>query len=128
MDSASVDLEGVRGVLSGASYVIAWVIYLISAVGLTCVFWRMTRSLVLRRTRRSLRALVAVILFTPINMGGNSVWLVPAYLVGAYDGLLGHTENALRAGVYISSAYVLMISVILLESVMRRLFGVGRAA
>ena len=114
-------------VFDGASYVLAWCVYLVSAIGLVCVFWRMTRAMKLRRTRRSLRALVAVILFTPINVGTHSYWLVPAYLVGVYDALLGHTEMALQAALYMAWAYLLMIGVILLESVMRRLFGIGRA-
>jgi len=113
--------------LGNSSYLIAWSVYLIAAVGLICVFWRMTRNLKLRRTRRSLRALVAVVIFTPINIGVNSHWLAPAYLVGAYDWVLGRSEKAIEAGFYISAAYVLMIGVIMLESVIRRLFGMERA-
>lgn len=113
--------------MGNSSYLISWCIYLIAAVGLVCVFWRMTRNLKLRRTRRSLRALVAVVFFTPINIGVNSHWLAPAYLVGAYDWVLGRSEKALEAGFYISAAYVLMIVVIMLESVIRRLFGMERA-
>ena len=87
----------------------------------------MTRNLKLRRTRRSLRSLVAVILFTPINITADGLWLAPAYLVGSYDWILGKTEKALEAGLYISVAYILMIFIIMLESVMRRLFGMERA-
>ena len=105
----------------------AWCVYLIAVAGLTCVFWRITRNLGLRRTRRSLRALVAVVFFTPINIGLDGQWLAPAYLVGVYDWVLGHSEKAVEAGFYISAAYVLMIVVIMLESVMRRLLGMERA-
>lgn len=110
-----------------SSYLMAWVIYLCSAVGLIFVFWRMTKNLKLRRTRRSLRSLVAVLLFTPINIVEGSLWLAPAYLVGSYDWVLGKTEKALEAGLYISVAYILMMFIIMLESVMRRLFGMARA-
>jgi len=110
-----------------SSYLTAWGIYLFSAIGLVFVFWRMTRNLKLRRTRRSLRSLVAVILFTPINITTGSLWLAPAYLVGSYDWVLGKTEKALEAGLYISVAYVLMMFIIMLESVLRRIFGMGRA-
>ncbi len=88
----------------------------------------MTRNLRLRRTRRSLRALVAVLLLTPINIAtGGSTWLAPAYLVGGYDWVLGHTDKALQAGIYIATAYLLMIVVVMLESVMRRLLGMEKA-
>ena len=110
------------------SYLAAWAVYLISALVMIAVFWRMTRNLKLRRTRRSLRVLVAVLLLTPINIATDaSIWLAPAYLVGAYDWVLGHTDKALQAGVYIAAAYALMIVVVRLESVMRRLLGMEKA-
>lgn len=108
--------------MEGLPYVIAWLLYLIGAVGITLVSWRMTRNIKLRRTRRSLRALVAVILFTPINIGPTGLWLAPAYLVGAYDWVLGDSERATLAGLFLSAAYGLVVLMILLESVLRRLF------
>jgi hypothetical protein len=74
-----------------------------------------------------LRAFVAVIFFTPINMVNGEFWLAPAYLVGAYDWVLGNTDKALQAGFYISSAYALLLVLIMLESVMRRLLGMETA-
>ncbi len=82
----------------------------------------MTKNIKLRRTRRSLRALFAVILFTPINIAQAGIWLAPAFLVGAYDWVLGEIDRAQLAGMFISAAYALIILVILLESVLRRLF------
>ena len=115
--------------MEGFSYVAAWAVYLFSVLIMMVVFWRMTRNLKLRRTRRSVRTLVAVLLLTPINISVNAdTWLAPAYLVGAYDWVLGDFDRAMQAGVYIASAYMLMIVVILLESVMRRLLGMERAA
>lgn len=110
-----------------SGYVSAWLIYLMSALGLVIVFWRMTRGLKWRRTRRSLRAIVAVVLFTPINIGPDGLWLAPAYLVGLYDWIQGDFEKAQQAGVFMLYAFVLMIIVILLESVLRRLLGMERA-
>lgn len=86
------------------------------------VFWRMTRNLKLRRTRRCLRSLVAVLFFTPINLGDNDLWLAPAYLIGAYDWVLGDVDRAQLAGVLLSVAYVLVVLMVMLESVLRRLF------
>lgn len=103
-------------------YAIAWLLYLVGALGVTIVLWRMTKNIKLRRTRRSLRALIAVVLFTPINISSGSIWLAPAYLVGAYDWVLGEYERAQLAAMFISGAYILVILMILLESVLRRLF------
>jgi len=126
VNSESV-LSGFVEFFSHSTYVQAWSLYLIAASGLIVVFWRMTRNMKLRRTRRSLRALVAVLFFTPINVGSDDTWLAPAYLVGSYDWVLGHADKALQAGIFISEAYILLLFFIMLESVMRRLFGVGRA-
>jgi len=111
--------------LSG--YVIAWLVYLLAAIGLVIVFWRMTKNITWRRTRRSLRAVAAAVLFTPINVQHDGLWLAPAYLVGLYDWILGHHDKAAEAGAYMLYAFVLMIVVILLESVLRRLLGMERA-
>ena len=110
--------------LSG--YVIAWLVYLLSAVGLVIVFWRMTRNIKWRRTRRGLRAMAAAVLFTPVNIVDEGMWLAPAYLVGFYDWILGNTEKAMQAGVFMAYAFVLMVAVILLEAVLRRLLGMDR--
>lgn len=109
------------------AYLIAWVLYLLSALGLVIVFWRMTRRLTWRRTRRSLRAMTAVVLFTPMNIIEDEFWLAPAYLVGLYDIALGNFDKALEVGSYMLAAFVLMVAVILLESVLRRLLGMERA-
>lgn len=105
--------------LSG--YVIAWLVYLLSALGLVIVFWRMTKNITWRRIRRGLRAMAAAVLFTPINIVDEGLWLAPAYLVGLYDFILGNIEKALQAGVYMLYAFVLVVAVILLEAVLRRL-------
>ena len=111
------------------AYLIAWCLYLLSALGIVIVFWRMTRNLKLqwRRTRRALRAFTAVVLFTPLNIIDGELWLAPAYLVGLYDVALGNMDKAYETAMFMGAAFVLMVAVILLESVLRRLFGMGRA-
>jgi len=111
--------------LDSYSYIAAWLVYLLSALGLVLVFWRLTRRLSLRRTRRALRAMVAVLLFTPIVIVEDSFWFAPAYLVGGYDWILGNTERAVEAGIYLSAAYSLMVVVMLLEALLRRLLGLA---
>jgi hypothetical protein len=108
--------------VEGAIYIYAWLVYLLGALGIVLVSWRMTRGLKLRRTRRMLRSIIVVILFTPINIGQQTTWLAPAYLVGAYDFVLGDYQRAQTASLYLCAAFVLLILLILLESVLRRLF------
>lgn len=109
-----------------SSYIMAWLVYLASAIGLSIVFWRMTSGMKMRRTRRALRCLAAVILFTPINIVDGENWLAPAYLVGGYDWILNNTEKAMEAGLYMSAAYTLLIVLVMFESVLRRLFDMER--
>ena len=68
---------------------------------------------------------MAVLLFTPININidASELWLAPAYLVGIYDWILGNQERAIQACIFIAVAYMLMMVVIMLESVLRRLLG-----
>jgi ABC-type iron transport system FetAB permease component len=108
--------------MEGMVYIYAWVVYLLSAIGIVAVMWRLTRNLAMRRTRRTLRALIVVIAFTPINIAQQGIWLAPAYLVGAYDFVLGDVVRAQQAGLYLAAAFILLIILTLLESVLRRLF------
>ena len=110
-----------------SGYVIAWLVYLAAATGLVIVFWRMTRNITWRRTRRSMRAIVAAVLFTPINIGEDNLWLAPAYLVGLYDWIQGYEDKALEAATFMAYTFAMFIFVILLESVLRRLLGMERA-
>lgn len=105
------------------SYVLAWLIYLLSSIGAMIIFWRMTRGLRMRRTRRVLRIFVAVVLLTPMNIVANGFWLAPAFLVAAYALAQAHFETAQQAMTVMSGAVVFMILVVLLESVGRRLLG-----
>ena len=113
--------------MDSLSYSVAWVLYLVCALGLVLIFWRMTRNLQLRRTRRVLRALVVALLFTPINIVADGMWLAPAYLVATYEGVQGNIDQAVEASMYLVVAFVLMIVVILCASVTRRLLAAGRA-
>ncbi len=108
--------------MEGTIYVYAWLLYLLAALGIVLVSWRLTRRFTMRRTRRTIRSLIVVILFTPINIGQDSLWLAPAYLVGAYDWVLGDYSRAQMAAFYMSAAFSLCILLILLESVLRRIF------
>lgn len=106
-----------------SSYTLAWLVYLLSSIGVMIVFWRFTRNLKLRRTRRVLRICVAVTLLTPMNIVAGSLWLAPAFLVAAYALAQSHMDTAQQALTVMSGAVGVMIVVVLLESVGRRLLG-----
>jgi hypothetical protein len=107
--------------LSG--YTSAWLIYLLSATGCLIIFWRMTRRLVLRRSRRVLRIIVAVVLLTPTTVSGLGSWLAPAFLVAGYELALGNFDVAILPLLLIASAGTCMVLFVMLESVLRRLLG-----
>ena len=105
------------------SYTIAWLIYLLSAVGFMIVFWRWTRNLTWRRTRRVMRIVVAVTLLTPMNIAASGLWLAPAFLVAAYALAQAHLDVAQQALTVMMGAVGVMVLIVLLESVGRRLLG-----
>lgn len=106
-----------------SSYTLAWLVYLLSSIGAMIVFWRLTRNLKWRRTRRVLRICVAVTLLTPMNIVAGSLWLAPAFLVAAYALAQSHLDTAQQALTVMSGAVGVMVLVVLLESVGRRLLG-----
>ncbi len=108
------------------NYLLGWIAYLLAASGLMLVFWRITRPVSFGWLRGPLRGLVFVFLFTPVNIGEDSTWLVPAYLVGIYDMILGNPERAAGALALMVVAYVMVVALIMLTSLMRRVLGMGR--
>lgn len=105
------------------SYIVAWCVYLLSSLGAIIVFWRMTRNLAFRRTRRVLRIVVAVTLLTPMVIPTSTLWLAPAFLVAAYALAQGHVDIAQQAFVVMGAGAGVMVLIVLLESVGRRLLG-----
>ncbi len=105
------------------SYLIAWFVYLLSSVGLMIVFWRFTRNLKWRRTRRVMRIVLAVSLLTPMNVATTGLWLAPAFLVAAYAFAQQHLDIAQQAMSVMGATVGIMVLVVLLESVGRRLLG-----
>lgn len=103
------------------AYVLAWLLYVVAATGLIIILWRMTKNGRLPRTRRVLRVLGAAILFTPVNIADQGLWLAPAYLSGAYDWAVGNHERALLAALSLSGAFCILLLMVMLESLVRRL-------
>lgn len=103
------------------SYLIAWGVYLLSAIGLITVFWRMTRSIPYRDFTKVIRLVVIVILLTPVDIGLDASWFAPAYLVGGYEWILGNSQLAIKAGIHLLGALTLLTALLTLEYIIRKL-------
>lgn len=90
-------------------YVLAWLAYLASAALAQLVFWRMVRRLRPRALQLLLRAVIAVLLFTPVYSHSQAGWLAPAWLYGSYEMILGHSAYATKAFTNLTVAGVVML-------------------
>lgn len=103
-----------------SSYVLAWLAYLASAILAQLVFWRMVRKLRPHALQLFLRALLAVILFTPVYSEARPDWLVPAWLYGGYDMILGQSKHASHAFTNLAVAGIVMLLVWIIASLYAR--------
>lgn len=103
------------------NYLLAWGLYLFSAVGICFVFWRCTRGIGFAGLRRFLRATLVVVLFTPVVVNADKDWMAPAFLVGIYEYILGNIELAQKAGVAMLIGIVVILLGLKLEYIVRKL-------
>lgn len=103
------------------SYLAAWGIYLLSALGMIIIFWRMTRSIPFKDVTKVLRLVVIVLLLTPVDIGNEYKWFAPAYLVGGYEWIVGHTQLAVKAGLHLLGALTLLTALLTLEYIVRKI-------
>lgn len=85
-------------------YLLAWLVYLFSATGFCLVFFRLTRNMPLAFFRRLIQWSLVVLLYTPVYTSVSENWMVPAFLVGLYEYLLGNLDIAQKAGLPYSLA------------------------
>ncbi|UZE97797.1 hypothetical protein [Alkalimarinus alittae] len=109
------------------SYLIAWGIYLLSALGLIIVFWRMTRSIPFKDVKKVLRLVGVVLLLTPVDLGLEATWFAPAYLVGGYEWIIGNSHLAIKAGIHLLGALTLLTALLTLEYIVRKLLHLQQA-
>ena len=74
-------------------YIMAWSIYLLAALAVMVVFWRLTTN-VWAWLRDALRVIVAVVVITPASVDGTQEHLAPAVFVVVYE-LLTAPEGGL---------------------------------
>lgn len=109
------------------SYLMAWGVYLLSAIGLIIVFWRMTRPIPYKDVAKVLRLVVIVLLLTPVDIGPEAKWFAPAYLVGGYEWVIGNSHLAIKAGIHLLGALTLLTALLTLEYVVRKLLHLQEA-
>jgi hypothetical protein len=100
----------------GASdYLLAWSLYLVSALVIFFMLWRLTRRWQ-RDTRFLLLALLAVVLLTPAPVPGRDV-LAPAIIFVALGGVTGGAEVVAPVLVRLSLIGLLAVILVTAEGV-----------
>lgn len=83
--------------MSGQSYLIGWLIYLVAALSFLGLSWYLSRGFH-PLARWPLRALLAALLLFPWRAGPEHPELAPAWLVTAFDSLFREQISVWRAG------------------------------
>lgn len=96
-------------------YVLAWLIYLVAAVGLLFLFWRLTKILPWRTLRDLLRVLVATVILTPVVVDANTLHIAPISVSMVVEFITDKKEAAIGHGVIVAVAW-LLLSVLVLVS------------
>lgn len=103
------------------AYGIFWTIY---AVGFVIFFYmisRVFRIIPVYGVRTLLQAVLIVVLLTPVASSEAVDWWIPAWLHGAYEGILGEAEEAARAFFNMGIAALVMLLVWMLDLVRYRM-------
>lgn len=106
--------------LTVKGHFLAWVYYLIGAVGLMAVWWFLTRKISHMLTRNMVRLVVAVILIMPYPVLPDQSFLAPAVIMSALEGLFVDGGDFARAGVpLVIAILVALLLYILLDLIWR---------
>ena len=90
--------------LTSLEYMIVWACYIVSALGLSLVWWRLTATIPWQQLRQVLRVIMVMLLFTPWSLEGQPQYWAPAFIVAALDALSQGFEAASRAGIPLLAA------------------------
>ncbi|MCK5894344.1 MAG: hypothetical protein KAG53_08055 [Endozoicomonadaceae bacterium] len=96
-------------------YAIAWIAYLVGALGCLAVWWRMTRSFGQGLPRRSLRMIATCVILAPAISNPGMEYLGPALLVCLFDALSQGSVEAMHrtAPIILISLLVAMLLAVL---------------
>jgi hypothetical protein len=78
---------------SAQEYIIGWVVYLIAALGLLFVFWRMTRSIPWFYPKQYLRLIGAAFLLSPAVVDDAAAYLAPAWVMATLQLVFTGVDN-----------------------------------
>src|SRR5690606_45099 len=92
--------------LTEHNYAIAWGIYIVCALGFYFLLWPLLNKIGFTYLRKFLKALLAVILFTPALTVPTDKLMAPATLVLAFEAVQGNTEQAIQAGMLLALALI----------------------
>ena len=105
--------------LESSETLMAWGAYLLAAVGIMAVWWRLTRFIPWMLPKQLLRVMLAALLLVPAPVSGvNSDW-APAIFVLLFDMTLVDQRDPLRAVSYLLYAQGLALVVLILDGLAR---------
>ena len=91
-------------------YIIGWLIYFASVIGLLAISWGMTRCIPWRYVQQALRLIVATFLLLPAGVDSSTTHMAPAWIKGFLLLVFGGMEGFLSVGRYL----LLAVSVVFL--------------
>ena len=105
--------------LDFAEYTITWAIYLLAALGLLAVWWRMTRVIPWVTVKQVLRVLVAAVILMPAPVVYGSTEWAPALFVLLLDITVVKETDAMRAVPFLLYGLILGFVVLLADGLFR---------
>lgn len=102
------------------AYALFWGIYGLSFLVFYYCMTRLIRWLPLYGLRTLVKALLLVLLATPVQSATLDGWWVPAWLYGGYESVLGDNDEAARAFFNMGLASIVMALVWILDLVRYR--------
>lgn len=108
--------------LSTQEYLLSWGLYLLGALGLMVVWWRMTGWLRPPALRNVLRISAAVALVMPYPVPGQEAFLAPALMMTFLEGLFFEEYGFSHAGIPLILAVVIANIVYLLADLVWQLY------
>lgn len=89
-------MTGERLMFNESEYQMMWMIYLAAAGGCWLVWWKMTSWIRWWFVREPLWVIMAVLLFTPVQVDPTESWKAPATMIFLLDSILNTGDNQAR--------------------------------
>ena len=105
--------------LESSEYVLAWLAYLLSAVGVLAVWWRVTRFIPWMPFKQLLRVLVAAPMLIPAPVAEGALEWAPALFVLLFDITLVKEGDPLRGPAFVRYAQFIGLLVLVADGLIR---------